>query len=140
MKGRQERICLFGGTFDPVHLGHSHIAQIAIEKINLDQLIFLPCKQSPHKLGQEQASEKDRLTMCQLAIQNARSTSVDDFDLTAPEPSYSWRTAEYMQKCYPDARLFWLMGTDQWEALPRWNRFEHLILSFEIFIQLDNSG
>ena len=78
--------------------------------------------------------------MCQLATQNMTAVSVDDFDLTAPEPSYSWRTAEHMQTRYPDARLFWLMGTDQWEALSRWNRYQYLgkLVEFIVFTRGNN--
>ena len=140
MESRQQRICLFGGTFDPIHLGHSHIAETAIRELELDQLIFLPCKQSPHKLEQQPTSGEDRIKMCQLATRDMTTVSVDDFDLTAPEPSYSWRTAEHMQARYPNARLFWLMGTDQWEALPRWNRYKYLgeLVEFIVFTRGNN--
>lgn len=136
---KQQRICLFGGTFDPVHLGHSYIARAAIRELHLDELIFLPCRQSPHKTGKKHASGEHRLNMCRMAIEGVPSVSVDDHDLTATEPSYSWRTAEHMKKRFPDARLFWLMGTDQWQALPRWNRAEHLadLVEFIVFTRGD---
>jgi len=134
MVDQEKRICLFGGTFDPVHLGHSHIAKAAIRELNLDSLIFLPCRQSPHKSGQKHASGKHRLEMTRLATTNIPSASVDEFDLIGPEPCYSWRTAEHMQKLYPDSRLFWLMGTDQWQALPRWNRPDYLASMVEFIV------
>ena len=127
-------ICLFGGTFDPIHLGHTHIAQAAVDQFQLDQVIFLPCKQSPHKQGQDHASEHHRLEMCRLATAGCDWAEVDDFDLTAPAPSYSWRTAEVMTKRFPNARLFWLMGTDQWQALPRWNRPDHFASLVEFIV------
>jgi nicotinate-nucleotide adenylyltransferase len=64
--------------------------------------------------------------MCQLAVSSLPWAEVDDYDLTAPPPSYSWRTAEVMQERYPDAELYWLMGTDQWEAILRWDRPQYL--------------
>ena len=133
-----QRVCLFGGTFDPIHLGHTHIAEAAVEAMRLDLVVFLPCKQSPHKTGQHHAEEHHRLNMCQLATEKTPWARVDDHDLTIT-PSYSWITAEAMHTRFPDARLFWLMGTDQWQALPHWNRPEHLasLVEFIVFARGD---
>jgi nicotinate-nucleotide adenylyltransferase len=125
MQSPQTKICLIGGTFDPIHLGHTYIALAAKKALDLDKVIFLPCKQSPHKLDIETASDNHRLRMCELATENLSWAEVSDYDLTAPPPSYSWRTAEHFSKLYPDAELFWLMGTDQWNSLPRWARAEY---------------
>jgi len=129
------RICLFGGTFDPIHLGHTYIAQQAMLKMALDKVIFLPCRQSPHKTSKQNAPDGDRLTMCDLATDMMPWAEVSNYDLTAPEPSYSWRTAEHFQQVYPEAELFWLMGTDQWNALNRWARIDYLssIVTFIVF-------
>ena len=64
--------------------------------------------------------------MCQLATANFPWAEVNDHDLTAPIPSYSWRTAEHFTEQYPDAELYWLMGADQWETIQKWDRAEHL--------------
>ncbi|MDB6078520.1 MAG: nicotinate (nicotinamide) nucleotide adenylyltransferase [Akkermansiaceae bacterium] len=117
---KPERIALFGGTFDPIHLGHLEIARLAKEALELDKVIFLPCRTSPHKQGIETAPAADRLEMVRLAIAELPWAEVDDHDLAAPAPSYSYLTAEEMARRHPDAKLFWLMGADQWRALPRW--------------------
>lgn len=129
-----ERICLFGGTFDPIHNGHTHIASAAQKAMQLDRVIFLPCKRSPHKMSQTLASEHQRLEMCKLATADLPWAKVDDYDLTAPEPSYSWRTAEIMKARFPHADLFWLMGSDQWDSLPKWSRHEHLSTLVEFIV------
>lgn len=133
-------ICLFGGTFDPIHLGHSYIALQAQRSLQLDKVIFLPCRKSPHKLDKKTASEEHRLKMCQLATEPMPWAEIHDHDLTTPAPSYSWKTAEYFKSLYPDAQLYWLMGTDQWNALHRWNNFEHLasLLDFIVFTRGDD--
>ncbi|MCP5535823.1 MAG: nicotinate (nicotinamide) nucleotide adenylyltransferase [Akkermansiaceae bacterium] len=140
--GEPSRVCLFGGTFDPIHLGHTHIAQAAVQQLGLDRVIFLPCKQSPHKPGHQHASASDRLAMCRLATAGLGWAEVDDFDIIAPAPSYSWRTAEAMAERFPNARMFWLMGTDQWHALPRWDRPDHLasLVEFIVFNRGDTPG
>ncbi len=122
----KQKICLIGGTFDPIHLGHTYIAEKCYRELEMDKVIFLPCKQSPHKLSKQNAPDHHRLAMCKLAVSSLPWAEVDDYDLIAPAPSYSWRTAEIMHEKYPDSELFWLMGSDQWEAILRWNRPEHL--------------
>lgn len=134
-----QHICLFGGTFDPIHLGHIHIAKAARDALGIDKVIFLPCRQSPHKTGVQHASEEDRLAMCRLATAPYDWAEVDDHDLVTAPPCYSWRTAESMAGKFPQARLFWLMGTDQWQALSEWNRPEHLagLVEFIVFTRGD---
>lgn len=121
-----QRIALFGGTFDPVHLGHIHLARAARDTAGLDEVRFLPCRVSPHKLGQVSASAQDRLEMLRLATKSLPWAVVDDFELHAPEPSYSYITAETFTRQHPEAEWFWIMGMDQWEALPRWKHPERL--------------
>jgi nicotinate-nucleotide adenylyltransferase len=121
-----KRIALFGGTFDPVHLGHVHLARAAREAAELDEVRFLPCRISPHKLGQVSAPSEDRLAMLRLATESLSWAVVDDFELHAPEPSYSYLTAQALTRRNPEAEWFWIMGTDQWEALPRWKHPERL--------------
>ena len=132
---KQQKICLFGGTFDPIHLGHTHIANAAVEQLGLDHVLFLPCRQSPHKTDQQHADAEHRLAMCRLATADFPWAEVNDHDLISSPPSYSWRTAEAMQKKFPLAQLYWLMGTDQWDALPRWHKPETLasIVEFIVF-------
>lgn len=121
-----KKIALFGGTFDPVHLGHIHLATLAKEALDLDEVRFLPCRISPHKVGSQPASGEDRWEMLRLAIEDLPWAVVDDFELHQSGPSYSYQTAEAMADRFPDARLFWIMGGDQWESLPRWKNPECL--------------
>lgn len=127
-------IALFGGTFDPIHQGHIHIAEKAQHQLFLDSVIFLPCRQSPHKLDQKSVDEGHRLKMCELAIQPYPWAQVNDHDITAPLPSYSWKTAEHFKELFPEATLYWLMGTDQWNALHRWARYEYLLSLVSVIV------
>ena len=128
------RIALFGGTFDPIHTGHLEIARRAKEALALDEVRFLPCHTSPHKIGISTASPADRLEMVRLATAGLPWAVVDDHDLTTGQPAYSYRTAEEMARRYPGARLFWLMGADQWRALPRWQEPERLAKTVEFIV------
>ncbi|BCU78937.1 nicotinate (nicotinamide) nucleotide adenylyltransferase [Luteolibacter sp. LG18] len=128
------RIAIFGGTFDPVHLGHLHMAERAREEARLDEVRFLPCRISPHKLGSAAASGDDRLEMLRLATAGIPWATVDDYELNGPEPSYSYLTAEYMADHEPEAEWFWLMGGDQWEALPRWRHPDRLAAVMQFLV------
>lgn len=129
-----QKICLFGGTFDPIHLGHIHIAKAAVKQLDLNRVLFLPCRQSPHKTGQQHAGATHRLEMCRLATAGLAWAEVNDYELTAPTPSYSWRTATEMTARFPRAQLFWLMGSDQWQSLPLWNRPNYLAEFVEFIV------
>lgn len=128
------KIALFGGTFDPVHLGHIHLATLAKEALGLDEVRFLPCRISPHKEGSQPASGEDRCEMLRLATEDLPWAVVDDFELRQPGPSYSFETAESMAQRFPEARLFWIMGGDQWDALPRWKNPERLAKTVEFAV------
>jgi nicotinate-nucleotide adenylyltransferase len=128
------RIALFGGTFDPIHLGHVQIARRAKELLELDEVRFLPCHTSPHKVGVASARAEDRLEMARLATRDLPWAVVDDFDVTRPPPVYSVETATEMRRRFPDAQLFWLMGADQWRALPRWHEPGRLAALVEFIV------
>ena len=129
-----QRIGLYGGTFDPVHAGHLHLASRAVETLRLDKLRFIPCQISPHKIGRIPASGEDRLEMLRRATRNLTWAVVDDWELCSPGPSYSFRTAEAMQAHFPEARLFWILGADQWAALPMWKSPERLAAIVEFAV------
>lgn len=128
------RIALFGGTFDPVHLGHIQIARSARDALDLDEVRFLPCRISPHKTGTRPTGGADRMEMLHLATRGLDWAVVDDLELAREGASYSWQTAEAMEERFPGQRLFWIMGSDQWRALPRWSQPERLAERVEFIV------
>lgn len=131
---RQRKIALFGGTFDPVHRGHLHMAEAAHDALQLDEVRLIPCQISPHKFDQKPASGRERYKMLQLATQGLSWAAVDDCELQKMGPSFSYQTAESMAERFPGDRLFWLMGGDQWAALPRWEKPERLAELVEFIV------
>jgi len=128
------KIALFGGTFDPVHLGHVHLAELAVKAMSLDEVRFLPCRISPHKSDQAPSSATDRLQMLRLATHGLPWAVVDDFEVGREGPSFSYQTAEAMAARFPGSRLFWIMGADQWDALPRWAEPQRLAACVEFIV------
>ena len=133
------RIGLFGGTFDPVHDGHLHLAGLARKALALDEVRFIPCRISPHKVGSMPTSADDRQEMLRRAIAGANWAVIDDRELTTPGPSFSYLTAQSIAAESPCARLFWIMGADQWRVLPQWKEPE-ILASLVEFIVLARDG
>lgn len=127
-------IALFGGTFDPVHLGHIHIAEAARNALALDEVRFIPCRISPFKTANAPTRAEDRIEMLRLATHDLTWAVVDDFEVNREGPSYSWQTAEAMRARFPNSRLFWIMGTDQWDLLPEWAHPEKLAACVEFIV------
>ena len=130
------KICLFGGSFDPVHAGHLQIAQAAQERCGLDTVVFLPAAQSPFKQGRQHFfTDAQRLQMLHAATAGLPWAQVSTLDLELPPPSWSWRLAEHWRRQHPQAELYWLLGTDQWDALHKWARYAYLVqqLTFIVY-------
>lgn len=129
-----KRICLFGGSFDPIHEGHITIAKAALETFSLDKVIFLPCARSPFKSSETLANDTQRLEMLNIATLDFDWAEISDHDLLLPPPSWSWRVVEDFQKLYPEAKLFWLMGTDQWASIKDWNQYEYFLTLVDVIV------
>ena len=121
------RVALFGGSFDPVHLGHLGMAETAREAACLDRVVLVPCFVSPFKDGTV-ASAEQRLEMLRIAIGERGGDWLDvtDWELRREKPSYSWETAEHFHSSSPETEWCWILGTDQWEEIERWAQPEKL--------------
>ncbi len=122
------RLALFGGTFDPVHLGHTAVAQAAGAQIHAERVVFVPAKCSPLKGFLPHAGDEDRLAMIRLALQGDATCTVSDWELQHPAPSYTLETVRHFQSLYgPEVALHWLIGADTVNDLVHWYRIDELI-------------
>jgi len=122
------RIVLFGGTFDPIHIGHTTVASDAAKKVNAEKLIFVPAKRSPLKGFSPRASDHHRLEMIALAIADEENFQVSDFEITKPAPSYTLETVKAFQFEYGrQASIYWLIGADTVDDLVHWYKIDELI-------------
>lgn len=117
------KVGVFGGTFDPVHVGHLAIANAALESVPLDRIVFVVAKRSPLKERGPSASEQDRLAMLELALAGEPRFSVSRMELDRQGPSYTVDTLERMAG--PDA-LFLILGGDAGAEFPRWKDPERI--------------
>lgn len=124
----QSKIALFGGTFDPIHLGHTGVASAAAGHIGAEKLVFIPAKRSPLKGFSPKASDEDRLNMISLAICGDAQFEASDYELRKAAPSYTLQTVRFFQaQCGEHTLLYWLLGADSIDDLPYWHRIEELI-------------
>lgn len=115
-----ERLGLFGGSFDPVHLGHLLVAQAAKEELDLTKLFFIPAAQSPFKPGRSPAPGDVRLRLLRLALAGKPWCELDDQELTRGGVSYTIDTVRDYCHRFPQAQLFYLIGSDHIAQLPKW--------------------
>jgi len=117
------KLAIFGGTFDPVHIGHLIIAEIMRHHLGLEQVIFLPAGRPPHKPDQVLSSDNDRLEMLRLAIADTPSFTISTVDIDRPGASYTADTLlTLQQQAGTDCELFFLMGQDSLRDFPTWHR------------------
>ncbi len=122
------KIALFGGTFDPIHLGHTNVAADAAEHIGAEKIIFVPAKRSPLKGFFPRASDSDRFQMISLAIADNKDFQVSDYELKRPAPSYTLETVRKFQGDYGgDTSIYWLIGADSIDELQLWYGIAELI-------------
>ena len=123
-----EKIVLFGGTFDPVHIGHIEVAQVAADKINASKVILIPARRSPHKNKQPIASDIDRIEMLQLAVEHKKTFQISNVELNRAEPSYTIDTIRQLHQKFGDECVFyWLIGADMLKDLPLWHKINDLL-------------
>jgi len=124
----KRKIALLGGTFDPVHLGHTAVASDAAGQIGAAKVIFVPAKLSPLKGSLPKADDEYRLAMIAIAIAENSSFAVSDYELRKPAPSYTLQTVRKFQGDYgSDAVICWLVGADGVNDLQHWFAIEELI-------------
>ena len=114
-------IALYGGSFNPPHLGHIDAARVSLEKLNADKLILMPASVPPHKaLAQHSPASSERLEMTKLAAKLIPGAEVSDYEIQKEGRSYTVETLRCLKKEHPEDRLFMLIGEDMFLSLDTW--------------------
>lgn len=117
------RIGVFGGTFDPVHIGHLAIANAALEELRLDRVLFIPARRSPLKDQGPVASAEDRFAMLKAAVAEETRFVVSRLELDRAGPSY---TVDTLAALRPEGELFLILGADAYADFNRWREPERI--------------
>lgn len=114
------KIGIFGGSFDPIHLGHINLARYALRHAGLDAVWLMVSPRNPLKEHGPVASDEQRLEMARIAVEDIPGIEVSDFEFNLPRPSYSWLTLTELQKAYPQHSFRLIIGADNWADFGRW--------------------
>ena len=120
-----ERIGIYGGTFNPPHLGHIGAAQCAVNALGLDKLLVIPDRIAPHKqIPADSPTPDQRLEMLRLALGGLTKMEASDLELKREGVSYTYQTVAQVREMYPQAKIYLLMGTDMFLSFHQWRNPE----------------
>lgn len=134
--GRPPRVGVFGGTFDPVHVGHLIAATEFRHALRLDRLLFVPAATPPHKIGQAISTDADRLAMLRLALADDPAFEISTVELDRGGTSFTSELLALLDAVLAPVRLVFLMGADSLRDLPTWHRPDEIARLAELGVAL----
>jgi len=133
-KSKSQFIGIFGGTFDPVHKGHTEIIKNLFELIPLDKVIVIPNGKAPHK--KVSVNSKERLKMVSSAFQDIDKVIIDDREIKKNDPSYAISTLKELLEENEDNSLVWIMGSDAFSEIDSWYQWQDFIEMVNIIVMV----
>ncbi len=129
------RIGLFGGSFNPVHVGHIGLARQILSLAHLDEVWFLVSPLNPFKkAATDLLDDDDRLAITRQALAGARRLVASDYEFHLPKPSYTWNTLEHLKADYPNCQFTLIIGGDNWLAFDRWAKPGYILSNCDIAV------
>lgn len=136
------KIGLYGGSFNPVHLGHVDLAIHIISLFSLDFIIFIPVYNPPHKSMSSLASFEDRCAMLKLALFEEKKMMISEIEKHIQGKSYTYNTVNEFLKFFPNEKFYYLLGEDSYDNIKTWYNWENLLnlVEFIVVKRSDYSG
>ena len=129
------RIGIFGGSFDPIHIGHAIIAQHIIGSGAVDRLWFMVSPVNPLKADKKrQVADTDRLRMAEMVTRPMEGVETSAFEFTMPKPSYTIDTLNALQAKFPDDEFYLVTGGDNWQIFDKWRNSEEILAKYHLLI------
>jgi len=125
---------IYGGTFNPIHVGHTQLAQALIESGLVDELWLLVSPQNPFKVNQELLADNERLHLAEIATDGIEGLQVSDFEFRMPRPSYMVNTLAAMREQWREREFILVIGADNWERFPHWYKSEEILANHRLII------
>lgn len=117
---------IFGGTFDPIHNGHLHIAYEALYKLGLEKIIFIPSGTPPHKVGRSITNAYLRYQMVRMAIRGEKSFEISNYEINKSSLSYTYQTLQYFNNAEKNTEWYFLTGVDCLMDIEKWKNTEDI--------------
>ena len=131
---------IFGGSVNPVHDGHIHLAEAVKSELELDRIFLVPSRISPHRSSEEYVPGEDRLEMLRLACMGREGLEVCGYELGSDRVSYTIYTVEHFRRLFPDDELFLLVGSDMLLSFDSWYRFEDILKNASLAVVSREDG
>ena len=128
------KIGLFGGSFNPIHVGHVALAKAVLEQCRLDEVWLMVSPQNPLKQENDLLADDLRFDMAWRALDGVAGVRASDYEFQLPKPSYTWNTLQHLSRDYPDHRFTLIMGGDNWAHFERWRHWQDILRNFEIAV------
>ncbi len=128
------KIGLFGGSFNPIHVGHIALARQLCQLAALDEVWLMVSPLNPLKKTQDLLDDELRLKMVQKALEGENGLVACDYELRLPKPSYTWNTLQHLKKDFPNDTFVLLIGGDNWQLFPRWYRAQEIMNDYQIVV------
>ena len=129
-----KRIGIFGGSFNPIHIGHAIIGSTIMRQQLVDQLWFMVTPENPFKQGQNMAAEHHRLRMTELVSRHIPNSVTSAFEMQLPRPSYTIDTLKALQQRFPNCEFQLIIGADNWANWQKWKSPEEIVKRFNVLI------
>lgn len=128
------RTVIFGGSFDPIHIGHTSLATEVLRQNLADEVWFMVSPRNPLKKDSNLTDENHRLEMVRLAVAGEPRFVACDFEFNLPRPSYTFHTLQALEAAYPDREFILLIGADNWACINRWYNYQEIISRYSIIV------
>lgn len=134
MEKKRRQIGIFGGSFNPIHIGHLALSNYLCEYTELDEIWFMVSPRNPLKEAGELWDDDLRLSLVRAAVKEYPKLHASDFEFSLPRPSYTYHTLCELKKVYPQYDFTLIIGADNWEVFPRWKFSEEILRGFPVYI------
>ena len=128
------KIGLFGGSFNPIHVGHVALAKAAREACGLDEVWLMVSPQNPLKRDMALLNDQLRLEMAQKALEGVEGVKASDYEMHLPKPSYTWHTLQALAKENPDCCFTLIIGGDNWAHFQRWRHWQDILWHHDVIV------
>ena len=130
----KKKIAIFGGSFNPIHIGHLALANFICEESWVDELWFMVTPLNPLKEADDLLPNQVRLEMVESAIAGYPHFKASDIEFTLPQPSYSINTLNYLRERDPDKQFFLVIGADNWALFDKWKSAKEIINNYNLLV------
>lgn len=125
---------LYGGTFNPIHIGHTQLSQALLDAHLVDEMWLLVSPQNPFKKSQKLLDDDARLQMAKLAVRGIPNLMVSDYEFHLPRPSYMVNTLAHLRQDFPEREFVLIIGADNWERFPMWYKSEEILAHHRLIV------